>query len=304
MDWQQFTMRLGSLPPELVEEVFTRHGACSVTLSDAGDNPVLEPAPGETPLWAETRITGLFDAGRDLADLHADLLRSFRLRELPGHRVETLPDREWEREWLKDFRPMAFGKRLWVCPGGFDADSADAVVVRLDPGLAFGTGTHATTALCLEWLDSIDLRGRRVLDYGCGSGILSIAALLLGARSALGIDIDPQAIIATQQNAENNAVADRMATALHGGAIGKTIGSTVGDTIGDTFDILLANILAAPLIGNAERICGYLDHGGKLCLSGILAAQADAVLGAYATEIDFGPAQTRGDWVCLTGTRR
>lgn len=291
MNWQQFTMQLGALPHELVEAVFERHGACSVTLSDAGDNPVLEPAPGETPLWADTRITGLFDASADLRRLHDDLLRSFMLQELPGYRVESLQERDWEREWLKDFRPMHFGKRLWVCPGGFEVDAKDAVIVRLDPGLAFGTGTHPTTALCLEWLDATDLEGCRVLDYGCGSGILAIAALLLGAASAVGVDIDPQAITATRQNAARNGVADRL------------VATTDSAGLTGHFDILLANILAAPLIDHATRISALLRRGGWLALSGILGNQAAAVRSAYRGSMEFATTRTRDDWVLLAGQR-
>ena len=291
MNWQQFTMRLGALPPERVEEVFERHGACSVTLRDAGDDPVLEPAPGETPLWSDTLITGLFDADIDLNGLHDDLLRTFELQELPGQRIESLADREWEREWLKDFRPMLFGRKLWVCPGEFNVDVDRAVVVRLDPGLAFGTGTHATTALCLEWLDSTELRGKRILDYGCGSGILSIAALLLGAESAVAIDIDPQAITATRQNALRNGVADRISTTMN------------DEDTGEPFDVVVANVLAGPLMENAARISAKLKPNGLLALSGILAHQAAAVQQVYMDWVEFEPIQREEDWVRLTGRR-
>ncbi|MEQ9563707.1 MAG: 50S ribosomal protein L11 methyltransferase [Woeseiaceae bacterium] len=291
MNWQQFTMRLGSLPPELVEEIFERHGACSVTLSDAGDDPVLEPAPGATPLWNDTQITGLFDKQCDMASLQADLLQTLRLDKLSGCRVDALEERAWEREWLKDFRPMKFGNRLWVCPGEFRVDEQAAVVISLDPGLAFGTGTHPTTALCLEWLDSQELRDKIVFDYGCGSGILAIAALLLGARSAVAMDIDPQALLATQQNALRNSVQDRLVTAMS------------GDEGAGQFDVLVANILAAPLIEYANAICRKLRIGGRLALSGILHTQADSVRDAFAKWISFEPVQRREDWILLTGRR-
>jgi ribosomal protein L11 methyltransferase len=291
MNWRQFTMQLGSLSPDLVEEVFIRHGASSVTLSDAGDDPVLEPAPGETPLWAETRITGLFGADSDLDKLHDNLLHSFRLTALPGYSIETLADRQWEREWLKDFRPMAFGKRLWVCPGEFTIDAANAIVVSLDPGLAFGTGTHPTTALCLEWLDSAEIHGRSILDFGCGSGILAIASLLLGAESATAMDIDMQAITATQQNALRNGVAGRLRAT-----------NQLGETE-EGFDIVMANILAAPLVENAAGISRRLGPGGHLVLSGILASQADQVRGAYREWIAFEPVHEKDGWVRLSGQR-
>ena len=195
-------MNLESLDPAMVEAVFMRHGACSVSLSDAGDDPILEPGPGETPLWSRTRITALFPGDTDLAALDAALLDELGLDALPAHAIERLVDRDWEREWLRDFKPMRFGQRLWICPGELDAGEPDAVIVRLDPGLAFGTGTHPTTALCLEWLDGLSLAGKAMLDYGCGSGILAIAALKLGCRAAMAMDIDPQAVTATADNAE------------------------------------------------------------------------------------------------------
>lgn len=291
MNWQQITMRLGSLSPEIVEEIFERHGACSVTLSDAGDDPVLEPAPGATPLWVDTQITGLFDEESDLTLLQADLLQSLSLEFLPDYRVESLPEREWEREWLKDFRPMKFGDRLWVCPSEFTVDEANAVVISLDPGLAFGTGTHPTTALCLQWLDSANLRGKAVLDYGCGSGILAIASLLLGAASAMAIDIDSQALVATYNNALRNGVNDRLITALS------------GDESDQQFEVLVANILAMPLIENASVICSKLRVGGTLILSGIMQSQADSVRDAYADRIEFQPVRQLEDWVLLAGRR-
>jgi ribosomal protein L11 methyltransferase len=210
MEWQQFVMNLEALNPASVEEILIRHGAQSVTFSDAGDVPVLEPGPGETPLWNNTRITGLFGPGVDVAGLLADLRSSLAVEQLPDHRLETLADRDWEREWLRDFGAMQFGRRLWICPADSDPGRSDAVIVRLDPGLAFGTGTHATTAMCLEWLDAIELRGRTMLDYGCGSGVLAIAALKLGCEHAQAMDIDVQAVTATVENAAQNKIGEKL----------------------------------------------------------------------------------------------
>ena len=284
-------MNLGALPPDDVEDVFARHGAQAITLSDAGDSPVLEPGPEEMPLWNEVRITGLFPESADFDGLRSDLLQSFMLAELPENRVEVLEDRAWEREWLKDFRPMQFGKRLWVCPGDFRVDARDAVVVRLDPGLAFGTGTHPTTALCLEWLDGLDLEGRRVLDFGCGSGILSIAALLLGAATVTALDIDPQAISASRSNAERNGLGPRLKTAL------ELTGADAG------YDVVVANVLATPLIRHARTICERLVDGGAIALSGIFDSQAETVAEAYADWIDFEPPAVRDSWARLSGSR-
>jgi len=295
MEWQQFVMRLEALNPESVEIIFLRHGAHSVTFSDAGDRPVLEPAPGETPLWGDTRITGLFGTDTDLRSLECDLKDTLMLEQLPAHRIEVLEDRDWEREWLKDFGPMRFGERLWICPGDSAVDD-NAVVVRLDPGLAFGTGTHATTAMCLEWLDNAELEGRTVLDYGCGSGVLAIAALKLGCRQAHAMDIDVQAVTATGQNAAQNDVQDRL-----------TITASASDIDGQ-FDVVLANILAGPLADLAGSIAQHVKTGGLLTLSGILSEQIDDVLEAYALWVDFEEPELRPQggqtWTRLTGRKR
>ena len=296
MDWCQFVMDLDSLDPGIVEETFSRLGANSVTLSDAGDDPVLEPGPGETPLWSSTRITGLFPGDADMDTFRSALLAELGLTELPANHIEKLADRAWEREWLKDFGPMRFGERLWICPTGSEVDNKCAIVVHLDPGLAFGTGTHPTTALCLEWLDGIDLAGKTLLDYGCGSGVLAIAGLKLGCRSATGMDIDPQAVIATRQNATDNDVADNLLVA----------GSL--DGIEGQFDVVVANILAGPLVQFADSITSTLASRGMLALSGVLCEQADEVMTAYKAWIEFEEpvfrAQDGQKWSRLTGFRR
>jgi len=288
-------MDLESLNPDSVEEIFARHGAASITFTDAGNDPVLEPAPGDAPLWADTRICGLFSADADIAALRDDLRRTFALGRLPWNDVEELADRAWEREWLRDFAPMRFGTKLWICPGDTAADDEDAVVVRLDPGLAFGTGTHATTALCLDWLDSMDLDGLSVLDYGCGSGVLAIAALKLGAASATGTDIDPQAITASRASALANDVGERFKATID------------ARDITGRFDVVVANILAGPLVELAESIVGFLDNGCPLALSGILSEQVDEVLAAYSPWIRFDEPELRDhggqNWALLTGRR-
>lgn len=291
MAWQQFVMHLETLEPEQVEEVFANHGANAITYTDAGDDPVLEPAPGETPLWQQSCICGLFPQHADLALLQDDLLHSFSLTRLPRFYVQMLADRDWEREWLKDFSAMRFGRRLWVSPEGFEIGDAGAVVVRLDPGLAFGTGTHATTRLCLEWLDDQDLDGKHLLDYGCGSGILSIAALKLGAATATALDIDPQAVSATESNA-----------VLNDAAYGLRVLSDAAELNGP-YDVVVANILAKPLRDLAQSICHQLAVGGVLALSGILRHQVDAVSQAYRPWIEFAPVATHDGWARLSGVR-
>lgn len=295
MSWQQFVMNLGSLDPGTVEDFFEERGALSVTLTDAGDQPVLEPAPGETPLWNDTRITALFDARTDLTGLADALQQSLEVTSLPDFRIESLGDRDWEREWLRDLRPMRFGERLWILPG--DAEAPDGTVgVRLDPGLAFGTGTHPTTAMCLEWLDGLPLSGRTVLDYGCGSGILAIAAIRLGARAATAMDTDPQALTATRENARQNGVDASIAV--------------TGEPPDDAarFDVVVANILAEPLISLAESLSMRLSSGGELALSGILSDQVNKIRDAYGPWISFDAPACRSQgnqtWARLTGKRR
>ena len=306
MAWRQFVMKLDALDPGTVEAIFVGCGASSVTLRDGGDDPVLEPGPGETPLWADTTITGLFPADVDFDLLRAELLDSLQLQTLPDNRSEDLEDRVWEREWLKDFGPMQFGSRLWICPKGSDpfADPQEGsepsdrepVIILMDPGLAFGTGTHATTALCLAWLDSTDLTGKTMLDYGCGSGVLAIAALKLGCKAAVAMDIDPQAVIATQQNAADNAVGEKL----------KVFGAP--EAIHGEFDVVVANILAGPLVQFAESITLTLRRGGMLTLSGVLCEQADDVMAAYEPWIEFeAPVFDEQDgqvWSRLTGMKR
>ncbi len=295
MDWRQFVMDLETLNLQAVEDIFARHGACSIALTDAGDKPVLEPAPGETPLWPDVRITGLFAANANFDELRTDLKATLGIETLPQHEISSLEDRDWEREWLKDFGPMKFGSRLWICPGDFEVDDEDAVTVRLDPGLAFGTGTHPTTALCLEWLDGLDLEGTSVLDYGCGSGVLAIAALLLGSDRAIAMDIDDQAVRATVDNALRNDVRDRITVSNHPrGVAGK-------------FDVVIANILAGPLIELAESIVAHVRGSCLLALSGILSEQVDEVLNAYRPWIEFEEPEFREQggqvWARLNGRR-
>jgi len=298
MPFLKLEIDLGARDPEPFEDALFAAGATSVTLADAADDPVLEPAPGMTPLWPTVRIEALFDGDTDPVSVLAGL-QSMLDEPLPGHRFSVLGDRTWEREWLKDFRPMRFGKRLWICPGGqrppgsaLQEAGAPPVILELDPGLAFGTGTHPTTALCLGWLDGIDVAGRNVIDYGCGSGILAVAALKLGAASAIGVDIDPQALTASRENAERNDVAGRLRLLA------------VDEPLTAQADILLANILAEPLMALADQLKDRVVAGGRIALSGILATQAAAVAERYAPWFDMNPATHQDGWVRLDGVRR
>lgn len=286
MHWKEFIVESEASSCQLVETVLEDSGALAITLLDAGDQPLLEPAPGETPLWAQVRIKALFDENTDSCQIDS------RMQEqVPGHfgHWQVLKDQQWERLWLDRFKPRKFGQRVWIIPSGSTARPGDAINVFLDPGLAFGTGDHATTELCLRWLDGTDLRNKRVLDYGHGSGILSIAAKKLGARSVVGVDIDPQAIIAGTQNAKTNH--------LHTG-IAFTHQVPAG-----RFDLLVANILAGPLIEMAKKLSTCLETGGNIALCGILAEQAEAVKLAYAPWITWHGEENLEGWVLISGTR-
>jgi len=286
----QLLLDLGGRNPEPYEDALFELGAVSVTLEDAADDPVLEPAPGATPLWPTVVVKAVFEAGSDADAIAAALAQA--LPDAPTPRVEVLPDKAWEREWLKDFRPMRFGRRLWVCPAGMPVDDPDAIRIELDPGLAFGTGTHPTTALCLTWLDGQELGGQQMVDYGCGSGILAIAAAKLGAVRVLAMDIDPQALIATRDNAARNDVGDRL--------------TVTGDPALDerSADLLIANILVGPLVELAPRFARALRPGGRLALSGLLTDQADTVTAAYRPWFDIATTATRDGWALLAGQRR
>jgi len=272
---------------ESIEEAFWSAGALSVTLLDAGDEPLLEPGPGETPIWTNARIEALVPDGVTPDTLFRALGECGIAAAASDLESVELPDRDWERAWMDRFEPMRFGEKIWICPWHIDPDPAWPVVVRLDPGLAFGTGTHATTALCLEWLDAAELDGRALIDYGCGSGVLAIAAVLRGAGRVVAIDHDPQALEATRDNAERNGVGDRIGTFCPESATPARA------------DIVLANILAGPLVELAERITGLVAPGGALVLSGILAGQADEVERAYASVLQPVGQDSRDGWMRL-----
>ena len=291
MPWLQLSIETTEQQAPILELIFENLGALSVTFGDAANQPLLEPIPGEEKIWRNTRVTGLFSAERDADELRSTLNQALNTDVTRTLHLEWLSDRAWERVWLDNFRPMKFGRRLWVCPNGQIPEEADAVVVELDPGLAFGTGTHPTTALCLEWLDNSDLSGKTIIDYGCGSGILAIAALRLGAGRAIAVDYDPQAIEATRNNAEKNRVADRLTTYL----------PEQLPTISTEF--LVANILAGPLIELAPNLCNLLQRDGRFALSGILEEQTELVSAAYSGYARLDNPKQSDDWILLSGSK-
>ncbi len=266
-------------------------GAQAVTYMDAQDVPIYEPPIGSTQLWSNTVVTGLFEA-----DIDPFKIVRFIEKNMGGEvicKVEQLEDKDWVREWMDHFHPMQFGKRLWICPSWCDIPDPNAVNVMLDPGLAFGTGTHPTTAMCLEYLDGADLKDQVVIDYGCGSGILAVAALKLGAREVIGIDIDPQAVQATLDNAQRNGVSDRIKVYLS------------ADRPKDIkADYLVANILAGPLRELAPDIATLVKDNGHLALSGILETQAQEVSLCYSQWFNMDPLCTKEEWCRLSGIRK
>ncbi|WP_280562362.1 50S ribosomal protein L11 methyltransferase [Chromohalobacter sp. 48-RD10] len=295
MSWLQLKAHIAPQHAETLEELLLAEGAQAITLQDAYDDPVFEPESGTTPLWDETVLTGLYD---DLEDIEPmlDRVRQQWAAEMadepcPEIDYELLADRDWEREWMGDFTPLKMGERLWVVPSWHAAPEPDAVNLLLDPGLAFGTGTHPTTALCLGWLDGLDLDASKVLDFGCGSGILAIAALKLGADHATGTDIDSQALQASRENAQRNAIADEHLSLCYPERLAA-----------QRYEVVVANILAGPLVELAPTLCAHLAPRGRLALSGILAGQAEEVMEAYRAQgIDLDTPCEREGWVRITG---
>lgn len=291
MNWRQLVVEPHAEALAAVEGWLNDAGALALTLQDAGDEPLLEPPPGSSPLWQRTRIVALFSDDTDMPGLAARLRADFET-QIRSIDIDTLADRAWELEWRRDFKPMCFGKRLWVTPAdGLDTLPEDAIAVVLEPGLAFGTGTHPTTALCLRWLDGRTWQSQQVLDYGCGSGILAIAAARLGAAVVTATDIDPQALLATRENALRNDV-------------GEITAVTPDRLTPGQHDIVLANIIAGTLIELADELIGLCRPDGDLVLSGLLPRQVEAVCDRYRGQVEFLPVEQMGEWCLLHGTRR
>jgi ribosomal protein L11 methyltransferase len=289
----ELIFELGELQADTVQAACEACGAIAVTFTAAGDGAVLEPLPGEFRLWSASRVHALFacDAQHPCAARSRALASALGL-PLTKLATRQVADRVWEREWLKDFHAMRFGSRLWICPHHERVSDPAAAVVYLDPGLAFGTGTHATTRLCLEWLDAHVTAGARVIDYGCGSGILALAAIKLGAAHAFCFDIDPQALIATADNGNANALEDQLSVCADAALLPAAS------------DVLIANILAAPLCALAARFARLVRPGGALVLSGLMEDEAFEVTRANGACFDMQPCGRRAGWVALSGRRR
>ena len=292
MPWLQLELEASPDNAEQLSELLSAAGAAAVTMQDAADQPLFEPPPGTTPLWNATRVAGLFEADTDITAVLAQLQQQLDPAPLPAWHLNPLEDRDWVRAWMDNFQPMRFGEHLWICPTGYSPPEPQAVNILLDPGLAFGTGTHPTTAMCLRWLDAHPPQDLAVIDYGCGSGILAIAACKLGARHASGVDTDPQALLAINDNAEKNQVSACIDAYLPANFLSPPV------------PLLLANILAGPLQDLAPRLSELVEPGGHIVLSGILAEQAERVMQQYQANFDIQLVDQQEDWVCLAGRRR
>lgn len=293
MSWLQLQISTQREHSNLVEDALLEAGAMSITMEDNADQPILEPALGETPLWNETKITGLFSAQIDTEQTIAAAQSSYG-GSLPNYRWEILEDKDWERAWMDNFKPMKFGQRLWICPSWQEPPDPLAANLMLDPGLAFGTGTHPTTSLCLKWLDSCKLNGAVVVDYGCGSGVLGIAALLLGAQRVIAVDNDPQALIATVENAKRNRIPnDSIFTCMPEDV-----------PIDIQANLVIANILAGPLSQLAPILSNLCLPGGQLVLSGILSEQSSALISRYSEWFDMEQPNIDQNWVRLSGHKK
>ena len=292
MSWLQLRLAITPEQAEPMEDLLLGLGAVSVTFMDAEDQPIFEPDLGTTPLWQHTHLLALFEADTERQSL-IDQLQQLWRQPLPEHQFEDIADQDWERSWMDNFQPMRFGQRLWIVPSWHEAPDPQAVNLLLDPGLAFGTGTHPTTALCLEWLDGQQLQGLQVIDFGCGSGILAIAALLLGAEQVVGTDIDPQALEASRDNAQRNQLADERFPLYLPEAMPT-----------EPADLLVANTLAGPLVSLAPQLTSLVRPGGRIALSGILAEQTDEILAAYENAFELDPVAEKDGWIRVSGVRR
>ena len=296
MTWQQLRVQVQSEHLESIEQFLTDSGALSVTYLDAEDQAVFQKEPGSTPLWDSVFLLSLFDADCSLDNVMLWLQQHPAINNKSILEIEVLEDQEWERSWMQDFQAMQFGKRLWICPSWQTPPDINAINIMLDPGLAFGSGSHATTSLCLQWLEQNVLENSTVIDYGSGSGVLAIAAALLGAAKVVAVDNDPQAITATMENAQRNSIEENLICAY--------LPEDLPDSMfTEKADILLANILAEPLLQLAKAMAELVKPDGKIVLSGLLEDQAQEILTCYQQWFSMQDPVIEDGWVRLTGTR-
>ena len=290
-DCYQFEFETEEKYIEIIEENLYLHGVISITINGRGNEQIFEPLPGEIPIWKNIHISCLFRGKSDLAHLESKLLQELNLNILPKKKITKITQKNWHKEWQKSCVPIKIGKRLRICPDHSTINDDKYIQVILNPGLAFGTGSHPTTSLCLEWLEAANLTKKNVLDYGCGSGILGISAIKLGANHVTGVDIDPQAIQASKENAKKNKVEDSIHF-IH-----------CDEENARKYDVIVANILAKPLIGLSSYFSKKLKDDGLICVSGILAPQTDEIRRAYKSVANFSVCHQEGDWVMLAGIK-
>ena len=295
MSWISLSVDTDCTHAEALADALMDAGALSASIEDADagtadEKPQFgEPGSVTTPGWDRSRVVALLEAGTDVDELLSACAPAAGLTAIPSYTTVPVEEQNWVQLTQAQFEPIRVSDRLWIVPSWHEAPDPEAIIIVLDPGMAFGTGSHPTTRLCLEWLDRTVEGGESLLDYGCGSGILAIAAARLGATPVTGVDIDPQAVVAAEYNAERNAVTARFADSAH--------------AIEGQFDIVVANILSNPLKALAPAICGHVRAGGRLALSGILAEQADDLIACYAPYLPLTVADTRDGWVCLSGVK-
>ena len=292
MSWRQLSLTCQAAQLDEIEDLMMELGALSISLADAHDEPIYEPLPGESPVWRESVVSATFAEGSDPEELVQRLLTRLPPQLASTVTQDSFQDRDWQQAYRQHFKPLQCAPKLWIVPTWSDPPDLDATIVRLDPGLAFGTGSHPTTALCLAWLAEQDLQNLKLIDYGCGSGILAIAAIKLGADRVLAVDIDEQALTACKSNMEVNAVTARQIEVCLPAAVGETAA-----------DLLMANILAGPLVDLASQFAKRVNPGGKIVLSGILVSQLKDIQSAYSGFFTLEPARQSGDWACIGGRR-
>ncbi len=298
MKWLQIHITVEQADVDFTETVLSSIGAVSVTLDDAENQDLLEPLPGETPIWNKVIVTGIY-AQEDDEEIDVAALETFIRTQLPTQliRSEFMDDQEWERTWMDAYEPIKIDEKYWIVPKWMEAPEADAVNIKLDPGLAFGTGNHASTFLCLQWLGKTDVKDKIVIDYGCGSGILGVSALLLGAKKVYATDIDPQAVLATKQNAELNGVLENLYVGLP---------EEFNETFkGKQADVLVANILASPLMALAEEFSTLIKSEGEFALAGVIEEQVADVSSVYSEFFDIVQVEKRDEnWCRISGSRK
>jgi ribosomal protein L11 methyltransferase len=288
MSWLKISFAIQKARLDIVSEKLEQAGAQAVTIEDAGDHALFDLLDGEQPVWDSSLVTGLFNAETGVDTVLSELVNTFAPDALPEFRIEELADQDWERSWMDRFQPMQYGHNLWVCPTWCEPPEPGASNIMLDPGLAFGSGSHETTRLCMQWLSTQELAGKSVIDYGCGSGILAIAALKLGAVNALGVDIDPQALQASRRNAELNQVSECLQLVLPENVPEQAAA-----------DIIFANILAGTLIELKSQLLGFRKAAGILILSGVLQSQKSLIVQEFEAGNSI-QVVNEGDWLMMS----